>query len=58
MATKPAGKSLARSEMNKVELATFEAILHSIAPLIDTLLADGVPYTKLILPQEIPPGVP
>ena len=48
------GMSLARSELNKKELATFEAVLRSVAPLIDALMVDGVPYTKLITP---PPEV-
>jgi len=53
MATKRTGQSLARSEMNKTELATFEALLYNLAPLIDALLVDGIPYTKITLPAEV-----
>lgn len=52
------GKSVSRTELNRVELATFREVLVSVAPLIDALLVDGAPYTKMIktllpTPQEI-----
>ena len=43
-----ATKSLARSEMNKIELRVLEQVLYSTADIIDALMKDGLPYTKIM----------
>jgi len=45
-----ATKDISRNELNKIELRVLEQILYSTADIIDALMRDGIPYTKLTLP--------
>lgn len=40
---------ISRKELNKVELRVLEQILYSTADIIDALMRDGIPYTKVVL---------
>ena len=42
-------KPLSQKELNKLELRILESVLYSTADIIDALMKDGVPYTKLTL---------
>lgn len=42
-------QSLAWSTLNKIELDVVEALLYYAADLIDALMVEGIPYTKVYL---------
>ena len=50
-------QSVSKSALEAQELKVLEALLHNMAPTIDSLLADGIPYTKIMAPAA-PPAVP
>lgn len=50
---KPPTDALGKRSMDSLELGTYYAILVSIAPLIDSILIDGIAYTKLLIPTSV-----
>ncbi len=44
-----ASKDLSRKALNEIELRVLEQVLYATAEVIDALMKDGVPYTKLVL---------
>lgn len=52
----PAPVRLSRAPLTDLQLRATETMLYRMADLIDRLLADGLPYTKVEQPQLAPPG--
>jgi len=43
---------IGQQALNKVELAVFRATLVQLVPFIKGIARDGIPYTKIAIPQN------